>query len=167
MNNKNYYNINFATTGIMLLPTFLRKPMLIAVTTAIMKVLDEQQREMHRFLESLEMETLSQTCFLEGLINDNFDFFERRIKVRNAPIDKDYYLFWEEAQNKPVKLMEETAPDFEPYMLSTDGQTGCFNYDFEIVLPVGFTLSPEETNRLMALIDSHKLSSKRYRIING
>lgn len=167
MNNKNYYNINFRTTGIMLLPTFLRKPMLIAVTTAIMKVLDEQQREMHRFLESLEMETYSQTCFLEGLINDSFDYFERRIIVRNAPIDKDYYLFWEEAQNKPVKLMEETAPDFEPYMLSIDGQIGCFNYDFEIVLPAGFELSPEETNRLIALVDSHKLSSKRYRIING
>lgn len=63
--------------------------------------------------------------------------------------------------------MEETAPGFEPYMLSTDGQIGCFNYDFEIVLPAGFALSPEETNRLMALVDSHKLSSKRYRIING
>ncbi|SBV95294.1 hypothetical protein KL86DYS2_10883 [uncultured Dysgonomonas sp.] len=149
--NKNYYNINFGTTGEMLLPTFLRRPLIMAFVTAMMKAPGGQQRTFLSFIESLELNVYSQVCCLEGLINDEFDFYDRRIKVKNAPVNKDYYLFWEESKNKPVRLMEEEQSDFKPYMFSVDGQIGRHNYDFEIILPPGFTLSPGELNRLKIL----------------
>ncbi|NDV93530.1 hypothetical protein D0T84_01185 [Dysgonomonas sp. 521] len=163
----NYYNINYSRIGVLLLPTFLRQPIASAFIRAIMQPLDNMNDEFNEYRESLDIGTYSQVCYLQGLINDNFDPLERRIRIRQAALDEDAFLFWKRNTNKPVRLYKRSSPGFVPRLMSRKGFIGTENPDFEIVLPVGFTLSENEETYMRALINQNKLASKTYIITNG
>ena len=163
---KRYYDIVYSRLALLLLPTELRKQIIMAFATAMVRPLEILHEEFISWSNALETETKSQVCYLRGLLNDEFDYFERRIQIRTSPIDFDYYLFWLEEKNKPVILWDENSEDYKPYLLSKDGYIGSTNSDFDIVFPTGYTLSKEETIRLKSIVNQHKLVSKIYRIIN-
>lgn len=165
---RNIFNINYSRAAVLLLPLILRKKLLTAFLSAAMRPLDGLNGEFAFFRRSVDASSHSQTCRLRSLLNDYFDYYERRIYIRPAPLDKDYYLLWEEGAAKPVVLESEArAGDRQPYLAERDGQIGSGNTDFEIVLPAGYRLSNNDKNQLAALVDGHRLASKKYVITNG
>lgn len=162
---KKYYNINYSLLVVLLTPTMLRNDVETALLTSLAKPLDSLNNEFNAYVQALETNIKAQTCYMQAMLNDEFDFNERRIIVRTAPIDFDYYLLWKENQNKPIIISKEGSDGFTPYLLSRDGLIGANNVDFEIVFPRGYTLSVSELRHLRTLVNQNKLASKKYRIV--
>ena len=162
---KKYYNINYSLLVVLLTPTMLRNDVETALLTSLAKPLDSLNNEFNAYVQSLETQINAQICYMQAMLNDEFDFNERRIRVRTAPIDFDYYLSWKENQNRPITISCEETDGFTPYLLSRDGLIGANNVDFEIVFPRGYTLSVSELRHLRTLVNQNKLASKKYRIV--
>lgn len=162
---KKYYNINYSLLVLLLTPTMLRNDAVTAFLTSLVKPLDSLGNEFDVYLQSLETRVKAQTCYMQAMLNDEFDYNERRIIVRTAPVDFDYYLLWKENQNKPIMISKEGTDSFTPYLLSRDGLIGENNVDFEIVFPRGYTLSVSELRHLRTLVNQNKLAPKKYNIV--
>ncbi|WP_353122131.1 hypothetical protein [Dysgonomonas capnocytophagoides] len=167
MMNSKYYDINYAQYAMQLLTNNYRTDMVIAIIKAITAPLNEIHTQFDTLRTGIDFNTYSQVCYMQGLLNDYFDPMERRIRIRNAPLEKNNYLYWKESKKKPVKLHKESSVNFIPHIENRDFQIGTTNIDFEVVFPVGYVLSEEEENKMRNLVNQYKLASKRYIIING
>jgi len=162
---KKYYNINYSLLVLLLTPVVLRNDMVKIFIMSLAKALDSLNNDFNAFTQSLQTEISAQTCYMQAMLNDNFDFVQRRIRVRTAPIDFDSFLLWKENQNKPTMISIESADGFTPYLLNRDGQMGANNVDFEVVLPKFWVMSAPELKRLRILLNQNKLASKKYSIV--
>lgn len=161
---KKYYNINYSLLVLLLTPVILRNDVETTLITSLAKPLDSLNNDFNAYIQSLDTRIKAQNCYMQAMLNDEFDYNERRIIVRTAPIDFDYFLLWKENQNKPVMVSKEGTDVFTPYLLNRDGQISVNNIDFEVVFPKGYTLSVSELRHLKTLVDQNKLASKKYRI---
>ena len=163
---KKYYNINYSLLVLLLTPVLLRNELIKIFTTSLIKPLDLLNKDFNTFTQSLTTNISAQTCYMQAMLNDEFDFIERRIRIRTATIDFDYFLLWRENQNKPMMITKEGTEDFTPRLLNRDGQISANNIDFEVVMPVGYTLSSAEEKRLRVLVNRNKITPKKYIIIH-
>lgn len=163
---KKHYNINYSLLLLLLTPTMLRNDAETAFLASLAKSLDLLNNVFNTYVQGLETQAKAQTCYMQAMINDEFDFIERRIIVRTAPINIDYYLLWKEKQIKPIMVSKEGMDDVVPYLLNRDGQIAANNVDFEIVFPQGYMLSVAELRHLTTLVNRNKLASKKYAIIH-
>lgn len=167
MINSNYYNILYTRLGVLLHPSFLRDELTVSLLKAFLSPLDDLHNQFTSLKNGVDYNNYSQVCYMQAMLNDNFDPLERRIRIKNSYIDRSYYLYWKEGKNKPVKLCKEDSPNFIPRIENRDFQIGTTNTDFEIVLPEGYLLSEDEENKIKGLINQSKLASKVYKITNG
>ena len=163
---KNYYNTDYTLLAILLLPTFLRRKIIIALMAAMLKPLGLLHGQFVSYSDSLIIRANNQVCYMQAMLNDEFDYYQRRIRVRVAPVGVvDSLLLWREEQDKPILLCSEGVAESTPFLLFRDGQIGTGTSDIEIVFPSSFHLSVSEEIQLKTLINRHKLASKKYRIV--
>ena len=158
------FNISFTRLAVQLTPTVLRRPLVMAMFSAFMRPLDMLWSEFLAWRDSLKTSLPAQTCYLQSIINDEFDYYQRRIIIRNLEITTDDFLLWRESLNKPIMLPSEASLG-EVFLLNRNGQTGANTDDFEVVLPAIWYMSPSDIYRLKQLVDENKLVSKKY-VIN-
>jgi hypothetical protein len=140
---------------------------MVALVKAMMVPLDNLDKSFRAYYESLDTNVYSQVCYMQGVLNNNFDPLERRIRITPAVLDRTSFLYWLQSKNRPVRIYKEGTSGFIPRMESKDGQIGTGNPDFRIVLPAGFVLSESEETRMCAFVNQNKLASKQYIITNG
>lgn len=162
---KKYNNINYRLLMLLLTPPSMRNNLINHFIGSLATPLDTLQNEFSQFREGLNTKNNSQICYMQAMLNDEFDFYERRIKVKISDLDIDFYLLWSESKNKFMMLNEDHNEDM--YLISSDGLIGINNTDFEIVLPIGFTLSQSEQNKMTQLVNKNKLASKKFKITHG
>jgi hypothetical protein len=160
-----YYNIGYPLLHLLLTPVMLRKPLLSALLIALARPFEALNVDFRAYVQTLEVQANAQVCYMQAALNDEFDYIERRIRVRQAEPEDDASLLWREDQDKPVMLCREGTPGYVPYMLGRDGQAGSGSVDFEIVIPTNMAFSVLEIRRLRALVNKNKLASKKYRIV--
>lgn len=163
MMNSKYYDVNYAQYAMQLLTNNYRTDMVIAIIKAITAPLNEIHTQFGTLRTGIDFNTYSQVCYMQGLLNDNFDPLERRIRIRNAIIDYDYYLLHKRNKKKPIRLARR---GIKPYYWCVRGMLRSHNIDFEVLLPAGYNLSEEEENRMRNLVNISRLASKRYIITN-
>jgi hypothetical protein len=113
--------------------------MLIAFLAALMRPLEDLNEDFGAYRNFIDTSVNSQICYMRGMINDYFDYYERRIIVHTAPLNNDYYLLWQDQYNKPNMIYNEEYPEtYQPYLLNSDWQIRTNNPDFEIVFPAGW-----------------------------
>lgn len=166
MMNSKYYDINYAQYAMQLLTNNYRIDMVIAIIKAITVPLGEIHTQFDTLRTGIDFNTYSQVCYMQGLLNDNFDPLERRIRIRNASIDYDYYLLHKRSKKKPVRLSKRGAEGYKPYYWTVRGMLRSHNIDFKVILPAGYSFSEEEENKMKNLVNQSKLASKRYIRIN-
>lgn len=164
---RNIFNISFSRVALLLLFFLIRKKTLVALLSAMLRPLESLNEDFAEYRGSINTQVNSQICYMRGMLNDEFDYFERRIKVRTAEHDIDKLFVWRENLHKPMMVCKRGVDKYKPLMLGREGQIGINNHDFEIVLPKGYELSENEETRMRALVDSHKLASKTYIITHG
>jgi len=160
-----YYNIGYPLLHLLLTPVMLRNDLQYALLISLARGFETLNVDFRAYVQSFEVKTNAQVCYMQAMLNNEFDYIQRRIIVRQVEPNDDGMLLWEESQDKPIILYVEGTPDSEPYMLSQDYQIGSNMIDFEIVMPTTMALSMLETRRLRALVNQNKLASKKYRIV--
>ena len=148
------YNLNIDKLLVLLTPTFLRKPKLIAwlrmLATPFHKVLYEFQRARQADLYNLAHN--SQVCYLRKALNDDFDDEQRRIRIEDGRQKQRLYIY-PRSVNKPLYLGKVFLYQRGDYI---DG-----GVDFIVVLPKDLTY---DKYKLDALVNFYKLAGKRWTI---
>lgn len=161
--NKSYYNISLSRLALLLLPDRFRHNVIVAFITALVRPLAVLHARFQSFTSSLDTDVLCQVCCFEGKLNDLYDYYERRIFIRDTTIDFDNFLLHKQSTNKPILISKEGAGD--PYMLVENNMLGTTITDFDVVFPYGYNFSDNELKKLKSIINSNKLASKKYRIV--
>ena len=148
------YNFNIDKLLVLLTPTFLRKPKLVAwlrtLAMPLNKLLDDFKGHRERDLYNLTHN--SQVCYLRKALNDEFDPQLRRIKIEDGTRNIRRYIYQRNV-NRPLYLGRMFVYLRGNYI---DG-----GVDFVVVLPRGLEY---DKYKLEALVNFYKLAGKRWTI---
>lgn len=159
----NYYNINYSRIALLLLPPILRQDLMVALVTALVRPLTVIHSNFETYIKQVDTSVNSQVCYLEYLLNNTYDYYERRIIIRDAPINYDDFFLFDEQSGKAVMVSDNDNPAW----WVDAGKLGATNADFEVVFPRGYVFSESEEKALRQLINNNKLASKKYNIVYG
>ena len=148
------YNLNIDKLLVLLIPTFLRKPKLIAwlrtLAMPLNKLLDDFK--VHRERDLYNLIHNSQVCYLRKALNDEFDPQLRRIKIEDGTRNIRRYIYQRNV-NRPLYLGR--------MFLYLRGNYIDGGVDFVVVLPRGLEY---DKYKLEALVNFYKLAGKRWTI---
>jgi len=166
---KDYYKISLEHFAALITPIVLRKTLYLAFAGSMIKPAMDIHRAFIDWAELVEDRQTGQVCVLEKMLNDRYDYSQRRIYIAASPFDQDYCLLWKEAQNHPMMIWKEssTDPDAEAHLLERNGMLGTVSPDFDVVFPALYVMSESEKAEIKQFLNSNKLASKKYRLING
>nr|DAP86972.1 MAG TPA: hypothetical protein [Caudoviricetes sp.] len=148
------YNLNIDKLLVLLTPTFLRKPKVVAWLRALAIPLHKLLYEFQQARESdlYNLAHNSQVCYLRKALNDEFDSLLRRIHIEDGKKNARLYIY-PRSSNKPLYLGKVYLYQRGDYI---DG-----GVDFIIVLPQGLEY---DRYKLEALVNFYKLAGKRWEI---
>lgn len=152
-----WYKIDFDKLVLLLLPTFLRKPVLFGYLKAMIEPVANLHYKWSLTVRDANLKKLKyncQRCYLRGALNDNYDNVERRITIGDTlNLEQDY--LYTPAENLDVYL--------GTMYLEQD-----FNYAGTVVdyiVNVPAAVLNEKINDIRALIEFYNLAGKQYQII--
>jgi hypothetical protein len=153
---KNWFKIDYYKLVRLLLPTMLRRPVVLAFLEAIISSIDWLYGLFgrNRNANLYHLSITPQVCRLEKALNDRFDSSQRRIYISDGTHYEALYLYTD-GENVPIWL----EPDV---YLHTGGESGEGNIDFIVNVPAGLVYDQHE---MEALVRIYKLASKTF-IIN-
>jgi len=152
--NKKIFDIDYNKLVILLLPTFLRRPLTITWLQALVLPIKQmysvftnnRANNMHKLVHN------GQVCYLRKALNDAFDPGLRRIYIGDGNKYKRWYIYTN-VEQKPEYLGKLYLHQVGDY-----ADTGL---DFTVIVPTEFDL---KNYQMRGLIDFYKLASKRYDI---
>jgi hypothetical protein len=151
-----WYKIDYNRLGILMLPTFLRKPILVSYVQALLVPIAnlhytwKQKRELEDWYK---LNHTGQVCYLRKVLNDKLDSADRRIYLIDGDSFPRKYIFTR-PEKKPVRLGKMFIYQNSEYV-----GTGA---DFTVCVPR--LLYETKIHELHALIQFYKLASKRYKL---
>ncbi|MDE5525705.1 hypothetical protein [Elizabethkingia meningoseptica] len=148
-----WYKVDFRRLGVLLLPTFLRSPSMMAMTNVLMSCLEQINDDFIADRKS-NIETAthnSQVCYLRKILNDKFDY-DRRILIED-PNDKEETYVYTDGENKPHYL--------EELILYPESEFSDKKVDFVIKVPIQLESYLENIKNT---VDYYRLASKRFKI---
>jgi len=151
-----WYNIDFNKLAVLMIPSFLRKPILTAYLQSLLVPLETLHAEwlQKRSDDWYSLNHTGQVYSLRNVFNDKLDEGSRRIFISDGNAYPATYIYTP-AENKPKFLGRLVI-----YQNSEFLNTG---YDFIVHAPQD--VIDTKINELNALIIKYKLASKRYQII--
>ncbi len=150
-----WYKIDYNRLGIVMLPTFLRKAVLVSYLQSLLVPIDSLYYKWSVFRTDnlYKVEHTGQICYLRKVLNDKLDVSLRRIYIGDGNRYKRPYLYTT-SENRPKYLGTMFLRQRADY-----ADTGV---DFIVYAPIEIiNTSPYE---LKALIDFYKMGGKRYKI---
>lgn len=93
-----------------------------------------------------------QVCYLEQLLNDRYDFTQRRIYITDG-LDKPPVYVYQNSELKPVYL--------GTVIIYTGGESGDLKDDFIIYVPVDLVF---ENAEMRSLVNIYKLAGTKFKI---
>lgn len=157
------YEVNFKRLALLMLPTFWRKPILGAITYAMVSPLCYLHTRFILFRrESIYRLTHNgQVCYLRAVLNDQFDPIERRITVTEDADSVGILMLRNREEDKAILLpARETG---RAIIVNRRGFDGINGFDFWINIPL-VLLETVDVTRLKAIVGTYKLASKRFSI---
>jgi hypothetical protein len=150
-----WYKVDYNRLAVLLLPTFLRKPILVAYLQSLLVPIDSLYYKWSLFRNDnlYKVQHTGQICYLRKVLNDKMDGSQRRIYIGNGNRHERQYLYTT-GENRPRYLGTMFLWQNSDY-----ADTGV---DFIVYAPQEIiNTSPYE---LKALIDFYKAGGKRYKI---
>jgi len=103
-----------------------------------------------------------QVCYLEKMLNNQYDNALRRIYIRDGSLFDGIFIFQEAEPELPIYLYTEAEATKPKTFLYTEGETnGSGSYDFIVFYPAGLSF---EMSEMVSLISQYKLASKIFSI---
>jgi hypothetical protein len=150
-----WYDIDYNRFGILNLPTFLRKPIIVSWVQVLLTPIANLHYtwKQKRLSDWYKINHTGQVCLLRKVLNDTLDVAERRIYINEGNSFPRKYIYTR-AEKKPVFLGRMYI-----YQNSEYTNTGV---DFIVFAPA--EIINTRIHELNALINFYKLASKRYKI---
>lgn len=150
-----WYEIDYNRFGILNLPTFLRKPLVVSWVQVLLTPIANLHYnwKVKRLDDWYKINHTGQVCLFRKVLNDTLDVAERRIYIGEGNSFPRKYIYTR-AEKKPVFLGKMYI-----YQNSEYTNTGV---DFIVFAPA--EIINTRLNELNALINFYKLASKRYKI---
>jgi hypothetical protein len=151
-----WYKVDFDRLVLLLLPTFLRKPVLFGYVRALITPIASLHYKWSRMRDEnlTKLSYNSQRCYLRKALNDKYDPELRRITI-DGTLDTTQDYIYTPAENLDVYL--------GIMYLQQD-----FNYDNSIVdflVNVPGQLLNDKINEITATINFYKLAGKSYKLL--
>ncbi|MBD5213110.1 MAG: hypothetical protein HDS74_08505 [Bacteroidales bacterium] len=162
--NDETFNVNIKRLALLVLPTWLRRPLVGALIYAGVTPLGRLAQELRKYRSTTRyrLRHNGQVCKLRSVLNDEFDPSLRRITIEdgesNSAIEASIIYCREEARWVMVPRR-----DFGAVVIHRDGFSGTSGFDFWVNVPDELRIAGIET-RMRAIINTYKLASKRYTI---
>jgi hypothetical protein len=159
MNNA-LYDIDYSKLTRWQAPAYIRKSRLLALLRIAINGVVFLYQDLLRFRKRklYELMITPQVCYLERLLNDRFDFTQRRIRIIDPTFFEPVWLAQEE-ELAPVYFTTESEND--PVWLPTEEEVGQIQNDFVITAPASINF---DENEMRSLVNVFKLAGKRYKI---
>lgn len=157
------YDVNIKRLGLLLLPTFWRKPILATFVYATVTPLSYiyTQFTLFRRESDYRLTHNGQVCYLRAVLNDQFDPIERRITITDKAINAGaMFLYKREIERPQLIPGRETG---RARVINRRGSSGTDAFDFWVNLPSNLFYSIDVA-RLRAIVSAYKLASKRFSI---
>ena len=152
-----WYRVDFDKLILLLLPTFLRKPVLFGYVRALITPIASLHYKWSRMRADnlVKMSYNSQRCYLRAALNDKYDTDLRRITIdETLGVDQDF--IYTRAENLDVFLgVMYLEQDFN-YVSS--------KVDFLVNVPR--EIMNAKINEIVATLEFYKLAGKQYQIIS-
>ena len=100
----------------------------------------------------------SQVCYLRAVLNDAFDFSDRRIRIVDFEGLEAVYL-WPDADQRDIDITDDSPTYLWPDDAYTDS-----GIDFTIQIPAGICTSASDLAYLASLMNTYKTPGKNYNI---
>lgn len=158
------FKVNIKRLALLVLPTWLRRPLVGALIYAGVTPLGRLAQELRKYRSTTRYRLRhdGQVCNLRGVLNDEFDPEIRRITVEDrdsaTPIEASIIYRREVARWVMVPCQGSGA-----VIIHREGFSGTSGYDFWVNVPDELRSAGIET-RMRAIINTYKLASKRYTI---
>ena len=153
------FNVNFKKMAVWLTPQFLRQSKYLLLLQAFTWPLRQKYDSLIMFMNAqlYRLAHNSQVCYLEAMLNDKFDFTQRRIYITDFDGKKRIY-FWPDADERDVNFGVDVY--FWP-----DSDYADSGIDFTIHLPTDVVTTNAKMIYLNSLMATYKLPSKNYNIV--
>lgn len=153
MSNK-IYDIDFGKVVRWNLRRKKRKPRILALLNAGAKpvVLLYQDFLKYRKAKLYQLMITPQKCWLERLLNDRYDFTQRRIYIDDG-VDHPPTYIYQDAELKPLYLGTK--------IIYTGGESGDLKDDFIVFVPIDLIFEEQE---MMSLVKAYKLAGTKFKI---
>lgn len=156
------YDVNFKRLALLLLPTFLRRPLMASLTYAAVTPLNYIHT---RFLEfrkdaAYRLNHNGQVCYLRAVLNDTFDPELRRITVTDTAQNVGILLVFRRDEDRAILVPRRNSESV--VLVNRRGFGGVSGYDFVVNIPLA--LRGIDDARLTAVVNTYKLASKRFAI---
>lgn len=151
------YDVDYSRLSVMLLPTFLRKPLMSIYARVQVSPIAWLRVKFTRYMADIDyhLKQTGQVCRLRGLLNDQFDSFSRRIRIYDMEPSTGGNIIYLREDAKGIKV---PCRGYGGYVVPCRGYTGIQQPDFMISLPSGDI----DITRLAALVNRYKLAGKRF-----
>lgn len=155
------YNIEPAKLLRQVLPTFIRKPMVLAMIDAAIYPLFATCRHFAslRADAAYRLSHSGQVCYIESALNDALDAQHRRFKIQDVE-RKEYVLFYKAVDRKPVSFYRYTGVE-RATIFNKAAEIGKTSVDFKVLVPTEI-YEEAKKQQIENTVNYYKLASKRY-----
>lgn len=149
-----WYKIDWDKLILLLLPTFLRKPVMFGYLRALITPIASLHYRWSRIREDnlKKLKYNGQRCYLRGALNDRCDFELRRIYIDEVPEPNLNYIY-QPGENLDYYL--------DTMYLDLDFTEGGEIVDFVVYVPNDIM---NKINEIKATLEFYKLAGKLYKI---
>lgn len=162
--NDETYNVNMKRLALLVLPTWLRRPLISALIYAGVTPLARLVQDLRKYRNNTRyrLRHNGQVCKLRGVLNDEFDPVHRRITIEDrcssAMIEAS--IIYCRNVGRWVMLPRRGSGGI---VIHREGFSGTSGYDFWVNVPDELRTAGTE-RRMRAIVNNYKLASKRYAI---
>ena len=158
-----FFNIDFRRFFLLMLPTMLRRQLLVSFLMPVISVIDKlyQLFTSNRKSNLYTLKITPQIFALEKALNDRFDAENRGIYIRDSYSDYNPNVFLHPvAENRTVSIFLQA--ESRPRYLYLRNETPAIGFDFFVNVPESLVFNK---NEMIALVNFYKLLGKRFTII--
>jgi hypothetical protein len=157
----NIYTVQWNKFTLWLIPPILRNNKIVAMATALTTSVNDLYVRFWQFRKSIQyrISINYQTCYLQKLLNDQYDFTLRRIKILNTFLNSPATSLYQNTEGVPVKLYQKSEGN--PLILYQRSETAENNISFIIQIPAALYSTIDLTG-LTALVQCYCLPTKTF-----
>lgn len=157
-----HYDVNYNRLALAIVPLKLRRSLLMNIIYVMLSGVRRAASVFGSYREQTNYRLThnGQVCYLRAVLNDRFDWSQRRIEIEDVAEEEGTILY---RRSLSRFLMAPARSTGRALIINKRAFTGSNSVDFAVIVPAELRGTFVEA-QMKALVDTYKLASKRYTI---